>query len=369
MTTEEDRLHVVIRLPFKRPEGFIETPSIVWTDEMEQKLWQHMSQKDTDWEAISEQLGVPKAYLVRHAAFIYERQLRGIHQHLRSNVSSNSINRANVRSPVPSKGRPVSVRYSDTFQLHPQSSPPQAVQSIPQQMYQSPAPLTQHSIHQTSQLLSHPQLIQSQLLSHPQLIQSQLLQPQSSSMHSIPPNSFTPTTKAVLGNESIVLPDQSHHANNTSSDDYNTLIPSTFLHRYTNYPNYDPHEDGSGSPCESDRDEDGQFSTQFERMKLEVEKPAFMTRKSETISPTKPSVSTQRKDAAESSIRLNPVSYSPATNTVNNSNNTSAINSVGSSFSDLSDSSVTQSALEDAFMSKFNNGSKMSILNFSRRYN
>ncbi|KAI9307272.1 hypothetical protein BJ944DRAFT_262150 [Cunninghamella echinulata] len=48
--------------------------------------------------------------------------------------------------------------------------------------------------------------------------------------------------------------------------------------------------------------------------------------------------------------------------------NNSALNSVGSSFSDLSDSSITQSALEDALMSRLNNGSKMSSLAFSRKY-
>ncbi|OZJ01732.1 hypothetical protein BZG36_05298, partial [Bifiguratus adelaidae] len=43
-----------------------------------------------------------------------------------------------------------------------------------------------------------------------------------------------------------------------------------------------------------------------------------------------------------------------------------AHHSVGSSFSDISDASVTQSALEDAYLSKFNNGSKTSLFSFAR---
>lgn len=76
---------------------------------MEQRLRQYMSQKYTDCKDkyicgasyqkaytnntilgnyIAEQLEVPVSYLVRHAAFIYETQLRGIHQQLRMNDKS-----------------------------------------------------------------------------------------------------------------------------------------------------------------------------------------------------------------------------------------------------------------------------------------
>ncbi|KAI7862210.1 hypothetical protein BDF14DRAFT_1858594 [Spinellus fusiger] len=50
---------------------------------MEHRLWQYMSQKQTDWDFIAGQLGVPASYVVRQAAFIYETQLRGLHQQLR----------------------------------------------------------------------------------------------------------------------------------------------------------------------------------------------------------------------------------------------------------------------------------------------
>lgn len=90
---------------------------------MEHKLWQYISQKNTDCKTlcilflivvlkniignvIAEQLGVPTSYIVRHAAFIYETQLRGIHQQLRINVNNTSMSRNSAKSPTPSLKRP-----------------------------------------------------------------------------------------------------------------------------------------------------------------------------------------------------------------------------------------------------------------------
>lgn len=55
---------------------------------------------------IAEQLGVPTSYVVRHAAFIYETQLRGIHQQLRINANNTSMSRNSAKSPTPSLKRP-----------------------------------------------------------------------------------------------------------------------------------------------------------------------------------------------------------------------------------------------------------------------
>lgn len=62
----------------------------------------------TEWigNFIAEQLGVPTSYVVRHAAFVYETQLRGIHQQLRINVNNSTMSRNSAKSPTPSKPRP-----------------------------------------------------------------------------------------------------------------------------------------------------------------------------------------------------------------------------------------------------------------------
>lgn len=61
-----------------------------------------------------------------------------------------------------------------------------------------------------------------------------------------------------------------------------------------------------------------------------------------------------REGDSPTKIRISPERSGP------NSQKSSAHNSVGSSFSDLSDSSVTQSAMEDAYLSGYNN-SKISL--------
>ncbi|ORZ03881.1 hypothetical protein BCR43DRAFT_451523 [Syncephalastrum racemosum] len=111
MPLDKDTLHVVVRLPFKRPENFVEPPPILWTDEMEVRLWQYMSQKNTDWNFIAEQLGVPTPYLVRHAAFLYETQLRGIQQQLRLSEVSKAPSSA-TNTPPSSQRRNISTSRS-----------------------------------------------------------------------------------------------------------------------------------------------------------------------------------------------------------------------------------------------------------------
>jgi hypothetical protein len=142
----------------------------------------------------------------------------------------------------------------------------------------------------------------------------------------------------------------------------------------------DEEDDGTDTKEDEEEDEEERFSSHFERMKLQVEEPAFLARRLEgsagslSASRNQLSLSIQnlRKPSnvfgGESSLGspkkiLSPQIHSPATrpSTAPGSNNESAINSSTSSFSDISETSVTQSAMEDAFLSNFDHagGSKM----------
>ncbi|CEI96693.1 hypothetical protein RMCBS344292_10850 [Rhizopus microsporus] len=269
MESDKDTFHVVIKLPFPRPNDFVEPPSIVWTEEMEHQLWKHMSQKSKDWNAIAEQLGIPTQYVVRHAAFIYETQLKGIQQQLRLNVGR-------TKSPVVNKSRPPSIRYSDTIQHN----------ELPQENRQN-------------------------------------------------------TDSLLLSKISTIAPRLQEPENQDSS-----LIEERPI-------------ENQGESEEDDQD----ITDQLEKIQIE-EEPAFLPRRStsKTMSNSSRlslSIQNLKKTITPQQQQQQQLPQSPQIVTASSSNNPSALNSVGSSFSDLSDSSVTQSALEDAFMSKFNQGSKM----------
>ncbi|KAI8367969.1 hypothetical protein EDC96DRAFT_574366 [Choanephora cucurbitarum] len=284
MNLDNDIFHVVIRLPYKRPPRFVEPPPIVWTNEMEHKLWQYMSQKNTNWNEIAEQLGVPAPYVVRHAAFIYETQLRGIHQQLRLNTTTNIGNSVSRNSPTPSKSlsRPASIRHSNGFSQEPLA-------------------------------------------------------------------------------EVDVLSEKSKDTIHSSTDQSST---STIRHRTVV-------EDTHHS--EEEEEEEG-LSSHFDRMKMQVEEPAFLPHKrhgsvdhdlGNSRQQLSLSIQNLRKintldSGSPSSLPQSPIATLQHTHKQASSSNASVSHSMGSSFSDLSDSSVTQSALEEAFLSKFNQGgSKM----------
>ncbi|KFH72236.1 hypothetical protein MVEG_02527 [Podila verticillata NRRL 6337] len=84
MDTPDEPVHVIIRLPYPRPEGYIDTQPVVWSEAMEKTLWQIIGQtKPTlvDWNAVSRQLGnVPVKFLIQHATVLYQTQLQDLHR-------------------------------------------------------------------------------------------------------------------------------------------------------------------------------------------------------------------------------------------------------------------------------------------------
>ncbi|KAF9105112.1 hypothetical protein BGX29_000682 [Mortierella sp. GBA35] len=77
-------IHVIIRLPYPRPEGFVDSQPVQWTEAMEKALWEIIGRSKpslVDWNAVSRQLGnVPVPFLIRHSAFMYQNQLQDLHR-------------------------------------------------------------------------------------------------------------------------------------------------------------------------------------------------------------------------------------------------------------------------------------------------
>ncbi|KAI9021011.1 hypothetical protein CLU79DRAFT_846274 [Phycomyces nitens] len=327
-------LHVVIRLACKRPPGFKEPPSVIWTDEMEHRLWTYMSQKQTDWSLIAGQLGVPTSYVVRQAAFIYETQLRGIHQQLRlgeakvtptPTTSSRSTNRRSIGKSIGSSNQ--SLAPSLLLKKSPIEGDDK--RSLGDKEAKRPLGYMDRSV----DTLADERELDQKIADQHQSSKSQF-------------ETGSPETPAPFRNTG--------DTDDTDDDDEEE---------------------------EEEKDGNQQFGQHFENMRRQLE-PAFLPARkqsgasfllpmSKSILVEKPSTSlasTSEKTLAKAPLLLNRQSRIlpnlPHTSTTNSptvsddlKESESALNSVGSSFSDLSDS-VTQSALEDAFLSNFNS-SKM----------
>ncbi|KAJ8657064.1 hypothetical protein O0I10_007143 [Lichtheimia ornata] len=280
MSLEKDTLHVVIRLPFKRPQGFIEPPQIRWTDEMEQRLRQYMSQKYTDWNYIAEQLEVPVSYLVRHAAFIYETQLRGIHQQLRMNDKSTT--------PPPAQ------RQSS------RRSTPRSSETVDDQSTPTPTPNTTKPVKDDAMMLS--------------------------TISNVEPR--VPPVASVV-EESL------YKSSLQSSRSYYSAEQSL--------------EDDQEEDEEEDEDGDEAFAKQFEQ--LQMEEPAFLpVKRNESSSFALGHARRRQQQQQQQQAGRSDEEASRSTISLESSN-----------------ASVTQSALEDALLSRLNHGSKMSSMAMSKR--
>ncbi|KAF9580038.1 hypothetical protein BGW38_003471 [Lunasporangiospora selenospora] len=104
MDSNEDSIHVIIRLPFARPEGYVDTQPVVWTESMEKTLWQLIGQTKpslVDWNAVSRQLGnVPVPFLIRHATQLYQTQLQDLHRIGEQQQELTALSRPSSRSIV-----------------------------------------------------------------------------------------------------------------------------------------------------------------------------------------------------------------------------------------------------------------------------
>ncbi|KAF9437021.1 hypothetical protein BGZ76_002222 [Entomortierella beljakovae] len=84
MDSSEEPIHVIIRLPYARPEGYVNTQPVQWTEAMEKTLWNIIGQTKPsliDWNAISRQLGnIPVPFLIKHATSLFENQLQDLHR-------------------------------------------------------------------------------------------------------------------------------------------------------------------------------------------------------------------------------------------------------------------------------------------------
>nr|POE62517.1 autophagy-related protein 29 [Quercus suber] len=76
------RYTAIVRLPFPRPQGFVDPPPVEWDANKDKTLWKLISKannsQDLDWEGMAERFGVDLAFLLMQAAWLYERHFEGM---------------------------------------------------------------------------------------------------------------------------------------------------------------------------------------------------------------------------------------------------------------------------------------------------
>lgn len=96
----EDHFTIFIRLPFARGD-FIDPPPVAWSAAKERELWEVLSKSskghEIDWKGLSQQLQVTQAFLLQQAAWLYERQLSQVRAQMRRMGTRSS----NTASPIP----------------------------------------------------------------------------------------------------------------------------------------------------------------------------------------------------------------------------------------------------------------------------
>ncbi|KAG8824427.1 hypothetical protein FRC17_009096 [Serendipita sp. 399] len=159
-------IHVIVKLPYNRPEGSIDPPVVLWTAEKEAVLWDIISRyrgsesAGIDWPGLSNHLKVPLPFLMYRAQVRYEEDLRGLQGNVGASVISIPTRPASVArtsdkvtgSPAP-RTTPLGLRST---QLSPTSR-----QATPIAIPRSKLPNPHRSPHrlQGSQVLQRPALL------------------------------------------------------------------------------------------------------------------------------------------------------------------------------------------------------------------
>ncbi|KXN72378.1 hypothetical protein CONCODRAFT_16218 [Conidiobolus coronatus NRRL 28638] len=76
--SKESPLFVIVRLPIKRPQNFVDPPCTLWNETKEQLLWEYLNRnkgRNIDWNYLSQELQIPVPYLIKFSSFLYEVQL------------------------------------------------------------------------------------------------------------------------------------------------------------------------------------------------------------------------------------------------------------------------------------------------------
>ncbi|PVG00458.1 hypothetical protein CPB86DRAFT_754611 [Serendipita vermifera] len=370
-------IHVIIKLPYNRPEGAVDPPIVLWTPEKEATLWDIISRyrgsdsAGIDWPALSAHLQVPLPFLMYRAQVRYEEDLRGLQGTLGASVATIPTRPSQEARPTrptistPTKPSTTGLRTPQQTSLSQQSTPINFSKNKLLLQHRSPHGLQSSQIFQREPPLSASTSTFQQRTPASRVL---TLSPLNTRRAPTPPSPSSPSSSS--SDEGDKEKEESREQVGRQLKELEKMMSSQML--------------GFARPK-------GDPSKARERLTMsiikETTRPESKTPDSKTI-PSIPSppgeqgsfVGTPRGPRAAFPGRA-PVSKSPPhspphqivrnkmvgkqpTPTEKSSNQGSS----ASSFSDISDASVSTSALEDALNSNFKRGDSSRISSFNRGF-
>ncbi|KAJ5624379.1 hypothetical protein N7510_000688 [Penicillium lagena] len=396
----DSKFTVFIRLPFPRGD-FVDPPPVEWNASKDQALWNILSRPskgdDIDWKALADSFDVTLQFLLQQAAWLYDRQLSQVRAQMRKVPTTQST------SPSPAPG---SVSGSGAWAGQPSKGPRGPSRQVSQQ--NDTLPLRVGGARRTSStsITTINQLGRSRDPSRTdtptgegkeQRWDSFGRRPSVTRQEQRPPTS-------LLRSPPLQEEDLTSSSSEESEDEDDTQLAP----RFKRFGKFSAHR--AGLRDDEDEDDDG-YTPAFLPLSRETE-PTSRERPAQELSATlrleeqrrrsteqqpTPRIPVTSESSASSASSVGPANLSqdesrrqsqamaalgphqrggevprrsPRKSTASGREASDGTPSMGSSFSDLDDASVTQSALEEALMSNMQHGgmaSRMSTISQALR--
>ncbi|MCJ1480427.1 hypothetical protein MMC06_000582 [Schaereria dolodes] len=371
----EHHFTVFIRLPFPRGD-FIDPPPIDWDSSKDRALWETSSRaskgSEIDWRALAEQFDVSLPFLLQQAAWLYERQLSQVRAQLRK------VSKPASTGTSPTLG---SIAGSTTAGGQAMKRGGSGGSRVPSALSvrarESPVLRSDGSTPSTPIQLKRPQA--SQNSSTNTVFQASKLIPAATrqsdprnrnSKTSLEANRRTsegPIPAKQISQEAMreSASSKADSSSSSSSPDSDTPAPMSRSRAFTRRPRFSAPKPKLGllSDDDAEDDEDAPAFLPFSAAKPEIAEPApdpSATLRQNTTKLQPPARPKKTHSSSSSASSVPHLSTQPSRSSSNALHTLSprqrriakegseGTHSMGSSFSDLDDASVTQSALEEA---------------------
>ncbi|KAH8690567.1 hypothetical protein BGW36DRAFT_388978 [Talaromyces proteolyticus] len=394
VSTPDVQYTVFVRLPFPRGD-FIDPPPANWNAVKDRALWEILSRPardDIDWKAIADDFDVTLSFLLQQAAWLYDRQLSQVRAQMRKVGNTQS-------SPSPALG---SVSGSDALGGQAMRRAGSGGSRVPSRLSALQKEIQPMRPESSSSTTTKDKSSSVRTSSSNTVMQTQIT-PEQPIEYPVGPSTRRPAStrerptltvfqKAPEVEEESQSPPLSSDESDSESDSDDDA-PSRRMPGVRRFGNFSVHKPGLRDDDGDDEDESPAFlplshgtpsATQHMTSTLRQESRAFEGQRRQltghspshrrelasldsSASSGAAGGSPQRPSAPLSPRRVANLSRQDSTRAGSANQSSEETPSMGSSFSDLDDASVTQSALEEALLSNMQHGGMASRMsNFSQ---